>query len=255
MKPRRVWMRLYCGVINDPKVQRLPPHLFKAWINVLCLAGSNGGSLPAIEDTAFALRMPVDECAKVVDDLIAARLVDVRADKVMEPHDWSVWQYESDSSTERVRKHRENKAKTRCNVSCNVSETPPEQNREEEFYTAPLEQVAARRAVKGAVMPTADGVRFGSVSAVAVERVLDALNIGEAAPLVERYRMWPGRKPARDPDAHFIGWAKKFWPRLTIAEQARCKPKPPRPEPPGVKPEPYRGAAGASLKARLRRGH
>jgi len=34
-EPRR-WFRFYAESVNDPKVQRLPAHLFKTWVNILC---------------------------------------------------------------------------------------------------------------------------------------------------------------------------------------------------------------------------
>ena len=37
------WLRLYDDVLDDPEVQRLPPDLFKHWVNLLCLA--NKGTL------------------------------------------------------------------------------------------------------------------------------------------------------------------------------------------------------------------
>ena len=40
------WFRMYAEVVDDPKVQRLSPALFRAWVNVLCLAASNGGVVP-----------------------------------------------------------------------------------------------------------------------------------------------------------------------------------------------------------------
>ena len=40
------WFRLYVGVVHDPKVQALPPRLFKFWINLLCITSEHDGVIP-----------------------------------------------------------------------------------------------------------------------------------------------------------------------------------------------------------------
>ena len=70
------WFRLYHAVLDDPKVQRLPDRLFKAWINLLCLGCRRGGDLPPAGDVAFALRVSAGEAGKILDALSAAGLVD-----------------------------------------------------------------------------------------------------------------------------------------------------------------------------------
>ena len=112
------WFRFYDEALNDPKVQRLDPFLFKAWVNLLCLASQHGGRLPGIEDIAFALRLSQGEAETVLSFMISAGLVD-QSDDELAPHNWNARQFKSDVSTKRVRKHREAKAR-------NVSETPPD---------------------------------------------------------------------------------------------------------------------------------
>jgi hypothetical protein len=64
-KPQRIaaststlpWLRLYIKVLNDPKVQNLSDRLFRAWINLLCVASKYRGVLPEIEELAFLLRI------------------------------------------------------------------------------------------------------------------------------------------------------------------------------------------------------
>jgi len=99
------WLRLYVSVLNCPKVQRLPAPLFKHWINLLCVARSQDGILPGIADIAFALRIDVAEAETVVARLVDACLID-RTESGFMPHNWRIRQYRSDSSTERVRRHR-----------------------------------------------------------------------------------------------------------------------------------------------------
>lgn len=119
------WFRFYTEALDDPKVQRLPPHLFKTWVNLLCLAGQNGGMIPSIDDIAFKLRMSAQDAESHVSDLILAGLIDI-TENGRTPHNWSARQFQSDCSTERVKKHRKIKAETPCNVSETVTETPPD---------------------------------------------------------------------------------------------------------------------------------
>ena len=128
------WFRFHTEALDDPKVQRLSPSLFKTWVNILCIAGANDGSLPSIDDLAFKLRLSVQDAEQQISDLVLAGLIDIAPDKRLSPHGWAARQYASDSSTERVRKLRaktievpETKDETVCNGGRNVSETPPEQ--------------------------------------------------------------------------------------------------------------------------------
>ena len=124
-EPRR-WFRFYAESINDPKVQRLPPHLFKTWVNLLCLTCANGGNIPPISDVAFQLRMSEFDAQSQVDELIGLGLIDIATDKTLEPHNWKGRQFLSDTSNERVRKHRAKKAEASQKPECNVTVTPPD---------------------------------------------------------------------------------------------------------------------------------
>src|SRR5512139_3757277 len=99
------WFRFYDDAVNDPKVQRLEPRLFKAWVNLLCLAARNDGWLPSIEDVSFSLRMSEDDIGDIVNALISCGLID-EFDGRFSPHNWEERQYKSDSSAERMRRHR-----------------------------------------------------------------------------------------------------------------------------------------------------
>jgi hypothetical protein len=123
--------------LDDPKVQRLEPVLFKAWVNILCIASRNDGALPALEDLAFSLRVSVKEAGSTVDRLCEAGLLD-RGDPI-KPHNWDERQFRSDTSTDRVKRFRQRSAKHHGNgttaVPGNTEETPsgtaPEQSRAE----------------------------------------------------------------------------------------------------------------------------
>jgi hypothetical protein len=126
------WFRVYGSLVDDPKVQRLPCDLFKALVNLWCLASQNGGVLPSIEDIAFKLRVDPEEAADIVVRLSKAGLID-HEDAEIRPHNWDKRQFKSDGSTERVKRFRERERNVSVtggrNVSPAVSETGPEQNR------------------------------------------------------------------------------------------------------------------------------
>jgi hypothetical protein len=119
------WWRAYDDALHDPKVQRLPPHLFKTWFNLLCIASKYDGNLPAAETLAFLLRRRVDDVRRDVAALCARCLFDVSGD-VITPHNWNTRQYKSDLSTQRVRTHRKRSSNVSETPARNVSETPPD---------------------------------------------------------------------------------------------------------------------------------
>jgi 5-methylcytosine-specific restriction endonuclease McrA len=100
------WWRAYDEAVDDPKLQLLPPPLFKAWFNLLCIASANGGTLPAVEAIAFKLRTTDAKVSSMIEELIARGLLD-EFDGILRPHNWIGRQYLSDSSTERVKRHRD----------------------------------------------------------------------------------------------------------------------------------------------------
>jgi hypothetical protein len=103
------WFRLDDDVVHDRKVQDLSPANFKGWINVLCIASKHGGILPASDDVAFALRLPLPKASKLINDLSIAGLIDRMEDGRLCPHNWEKRQHKSDLSTDRVQAHRERK--------------------------------------------------------------------------------------------------------------------------------------------------
>lgn len=125
------WFRFYSEALNDPKAQLLPDRLFKQWINLLCIAndqepsrGRGSGRLPKdISSIAYLLHMGVDEAQELLKGLVEWRLIDVQNGRYV-MHNWPARQPKSDSSTERVRKHRATRSR-------NVSESPPEGEGEE----------------------------------------------------------------------------------------------------------------------------
>ncbi len=72
------WLRLYDELLDDPKVQRLNPALFRDYINLLCLANRQRvrGTLPPVPDLAFAIRTGEETAASAVAMLVIAGLID-----------------------------------------------------------------------------------------------------------------------------------------------------------------------------------
>jgi hypothetical protein len=126
---KRPWIRLYTEVPHDPKVQRLPPDLFKFWINCLCLSSENG-ALPPPEDIAFVTGLRPIRVRNYLAKLEKADLIDSDSSAIgaFNVHNWDRRQFASDLSNERVKKHR----KRYRNVTATVTETPPEQSRAEQ---------------------------------------------------------------------------------------------------------------------------
>ena len=84
------WFRFYEGALDDPKVQRLPPPVFKGWVNLLCLASRDKGRLPSLSDIAFALRVTEHEADTLIQALLTAGLIDDVKVNVGKVYDWSV---------------------------------------------------------------------------------------------------------------------------------------------------------------------
>ena len=89
------WFRVYDDLVDDPKVQRLDPSLFKALINLWCLASANDGVLPPIDEIAFKLRMKPEKAQRVLTELTAAGLID-DDETGARPHNWDARQFMSD---------------------------------------------------------------------------------------------------------------------------------------------------------------
>jgi hypothetical protein len=120
------WFRFYSEALDDPKVQRLPGDLFKAWVNLLCLANEQEerGTLPLLDDIAFRLRLDHQKAEDALTGLRRAGLLEHNADTdEYRIHAWDKRQYASDISTDRVRKFREKQRETAGKQERNKRET------------------------------------------------------------------------------------------------------------------------------------
>ena len=112
-----LWVRLYIEIYNDHKLRRLPPARRWLWITMLCIAKKSirqgwlliGDGVPANSvDLADGAYIPLDEVEAGLCDFVELRMLE-KVDGVWHLLNWDKRQYVSDSSVERVRKHREKK--------------------------------------------------------------------------------------------------------------------------------------------------
>ena len=174
------WFRFYSEVLNDPKVQLLPDQMLRHWINLLCIAndqepsrGRGSGRLPKdVSAIAYLLHMGLDEAQEALEGLVKGRLIDFQNGRYV-MHNWPARQPQSDSSTDRVRKHRATRAR-------NVSVSPPEVEVEVEEIKTKIPTSSTTRARVRVSDPldqvVADFSSFGSTSAGTVAAIEEAVS-------------------------------------------------------------------------------
>lgn len=122
------WFRMYGDMPNDPKIGTLSDAEFRTWVELLCYAckAEKGGNTGLTLDTVnWALRRNVTE---TFQKLLDTNLVCFNEQKEICIVSWTKRQYDSDSSTDRVRRHRAKKAESSKNQD--VSESHEEETNE-----------------------------------------------------------------------------------------------------------------------------
>lgn len=140
-KKKMLWFRFYSEALHDPKIVSLSDRQHRAWVNILAVASLHDGILPCARDIACHLRMTEVDVRTLIDELVFHGLIDIQPDKTLVPHGWSRRQYQSDCSTDRVRKYRqEKKDATETDVKrfSSVSVTAPDTDTETETDNTPL---------------------------------------------------------------------------------------------------------------------
>jgi hypothetical protein len=99
------WFRMYREILGSPKIQKLKPELFRAWVNILCCADDDG-RIPPLDDLAFMLRVPEVKAAEYLVSLVKAALVDKREGSAFFVHDWVDHQYTSDAESYNAEKQK-----------------------------------------------------------------------------------------------------------------------------------------------------
>lgn len=112
------WLRLYSEFAHDQKIQMMSEAMQRRYIMLLCVRCSNGDVTLQDEEVTFLLRISNEEWQQTKAVFLAKNLIDDRN----LPTAWDRRQFASDSSAERVARHRERKKEV-----CNVTVTPPEQ--------------------------------------------------------------------------------------------------------------------------------
>ena len=96
------WFRMYSEFLHDPKVQMLSEADQRRFIMVLCLRCGNGDVTLQDDAVAFQLRITLDEWTATKAVLVGRGMID--ADN--KPTNWNKRQFVSDSSKDRVSRHR-----------------------------------------------------------------------------------------------------------------------------------------------------
>lgn len=141
------WFRMYAEFATDPKVQMMSEADQRRFIMVLCIRCSNDDVTLHDEEVAFQLRISNEEWLKTKAVFLAKNLIN----EDNTPTAWDKRQFASDSSAERVAKHRAKKKR-----ECNVTETPPEAEADTESDTslspsAPESETSAKPTRKGLI--------------------------------------------------------------------------------------------------------
>jgi hypothetical protein len=119
------WFRLYSEFAFDQKVQMLSEVDQRRLIMLFCFRCSGNVTLQD-EEVTFQLRCSNDEWLKTKATFIAKGFINEHNEVL----NWDKRQYISDSSSERVARYRDKK---KSDVTlCNVTVTPPEQNKTEQ---------------------------------------------------------------------------------------------------------------------------
>jgi hypothetical protein len=123
------WFRLYAEFATDPKVQMMSEAMQRRLIMLFCVQCGNGVETFHVTERetslAFALRVSPEEMAATKAEFLRRGFIN--DDWTL--RNWNKRQYASDSSTARVRKHREG-----------LKRQEPEEGNEEKRFSNALEQ-------------------------------------------------------------------------------------------------------------------
>ena len=123
------WFRMYAETAHDPKVQMMTEVMQRRWFMLLCLRCSNDKETFQGTEIEFLMRVSAQQMNETKELFVSKGLVDSEW-RVLS---WNRRQFDSDSSTERVRKHREKKKQVPPVVK--RFSNGPEQNRTEQIQT------------------------------------------------------------------------------------------------------------------------
>jgi hypothetical protein len=120
------WFRLYSEFATDPKVQMLSEIDQRRLVMLMCIRCGNGNVTLQDDEIAFQLRVTSEEWTDTKARLIAKNLIN----ESNQPIAWDKRQRSSDSSAERVARHRALQ-KQSCNEDVTLQKRTVEKRREE----------------------------------------------------------------------------------------------------------------------------
>lgn len=100
------YFKLWDGILDNIKVQRLTPELFMAWINIIAVTvryGGCRGELPSWEDMVFGLRADRGKVERWVKALVTAGLIDHKNGR-NSIHDFEKWNESKDKTAAKRQK-------------------------------------------------------------------------------------------------------------------------------------------------------
>jgi len=154
------WLRLYMRLMDNEDVHALTDSEFRTWIFCLLATKANGGFLPPNKTIAFKLRRKQQVVADHIAAILDAGLLVCVANE-LQPTGWNKFQFQSDVSTDRVKRFRNGKRNgdetfpkrpqsTEYRVQSKT--TPPQRaTRDETAYPAPADGPDPQELVAAAV--------------------------------------------------------------------------------------------------------
>jgi hypothetical protein len=234
------WLRLYDDVLDDPKVQRLSPELFKHWINLLCLAnkGSPRGAIPTdLDDLSFRLRVSVDEATQILVRLSEAGLLERDDENRLHPHGWDQRQFKSDNTTERVNKWRARKDAPEKDetLHATLDVTPPDTDTDTDTDQSHMGRVHAPKAKRATQIPMDWQPPQALIEWAHEVEGFPMFGIGAETKLFRDHFLANG-KPMKDWNAAWRNWMRRSreFARLKASANGRDRPEERRPSIPSV---------------------
>jgi hypothetical protein len=99
------WFRLYSEFAHDPKIQMMPEAMQRRYIMLMCMRCSETLETLHEAEIAFQMRLTDEELTKTKELFLSKGFIDDEWNLT----NWEKRQYVSDTSTARVRKHRDKK--------------------------------------------------------------------------------------------------------------------------------------------------
>lgn len=129
------WFRMYHEFATDPKVQMLSEADQRRFVMLLCMRCSNGNVTLQDSEVTFQLRISAEEWAATKAVFLDKGLIDFDN----KPTKWEQRQKRSDTSNERVFRHRQ-KLKRSSDDGCNVTVTSQRKRKNKKEPPTPLRE-------------------------------------------------------------------------------------------------------------------